>query len=202
MIDQQGRGADEVSRSPSIRPITVGPSIDRFFDGTFAAAALPPGAFVDHSIPSGFAPFGIQAIGGDITVTYAKQDEEGEDDVAGKGLGFVDVFDPQGKLVLRLTERRALNAPWGLALAPPSFGRFGGALLVGNFGDGTINAYSAVTGRLLGSLRNRFGRKIRIDGLWGIQFGNGLLSQPTNDLFAAAGPGDEEHGTYSVIRWR
>ena len=170
------------------------------FDGTFALATLPHNAFVDASIPAGFAPFGIQAVGGDIVVTYAKQDEDAEDDVAGKGLGFVDVFTSRGKLVMRLTARGALNAPWGVALAPASFGRFGGALLIGNFGDGTINAYSPLSGHFLGALRNKLGRKIRIDGLWGIQFGNGVLSQDSNALFAAAGPGDEEHGTYSVIR--
>ena len=102
----------------------------------------------------------------------------------------------------RVVERGALNAPWGLALAPASFGRFGGALLVGNFGDGTINAFSPITGHFLGSLRDSHGRRIRIDGLWGIQFGNGLLGQETNALYAAAGPGDEAHGTYTVIHAR
>ncbi len=170
------------------------------WDGTFAPVTLPPGAFHDSYIPRGYAPFGIQAINGDLVVTFAKQDDQKEDEVAGRGFGFVDVFDPNGKLIQRVAARGALNAPWGVALAPASFGRFGGALLIGNFGDGTINAYGPISGHFLGALRDNHGRRIHIDGLWGIQFGNGLMSQPTNALFAAAGPGDEEHGTYSVIK--
>jgi uncharacterized protein (TIGR03118 family) len=169
------------------------------FDGTFKPASLPAGAFADPAIPKGFAPFGIQAINGDIVVTYAKQDGDAVDDVHGRGLGFVDVFDPNGTLVQRLSDHIVLNAPWGTALAPASFGRFGGALLIGNFGDGTINAFSPVTGQFIGALRDARGRRITIDGLWGMQFGNGLLSQETNALYAAAGPGGEEHGTYNVI---
>ena len=170
------------------------------FDGTFAPVTLPAGAFRDSHVPNGYAPFGIQAINGDIVVTYAKQDAQKEDDVTGRGFGFVSIFDPTGKLVQRFAARGALNAPWGVALAPTSFGRFGGALLIGNFGDGTINAYGPITGHFLGTLRDQRGRRIRIDGLWGIQFGNGLLSQETNALFAAAGPGDEEGGSYTVVR--
>lgn len=170
------------------------------WDSAFNEVTLPTGAFTDPYIPHGFAPFGIQAINGDIVVTFAKQDEAAEDDVKGRGLGFVDIFDANGKLTQRLTARGVLNAPWGVALAPSSFGRFGGALLIGNFGDGTINAFGPISGRFLGTLRDQYGHRIRIDGLWGMQFGNGLLQQPTNALFVAAGPGEEEHGTYSVIR--
>jgi uncharacterized protein (TIGR03118 family) len=170
------------------------------FDGNFQAVTLASDAFVDASLPAGFAPFGIQAINGDIYVTYAMQDESAEDDVAGQGLGFVDVFDPKGTLVKRLVQGPALNAPWGLALAPLSFGQFGGALLVGNFGDGAINAFSPTTGEMVGTLSDANGMPIRIEGLWGMQFGNGLLGQETNVLFAAAGPSDEQHGTYNMIR--
>jgi uncharacterized protein (TIGR03118 family) len=170
------------------------------FDGTFAPVTMAPGAFCESIVPSGFAPFNVQVINGDVYVAYAKQDDDAEDEVAGQGLGFVAVFDPNGKLVQRVSQRGQLNAPWGLALAPASFGRFGGALLVGNFGDGTINAYSPLTGQHLGSLRDERGERIRIDGLWGIQFGNGLLGLESNALFAAAGPGDEAHGSFSVIR--
>jgi uncharacterized protein (TIGR03118 family) len=169
------------------------------FDGNFAPVTLPHGAFQDSHIPHTYAPFGIQAINGDIVVTYAKQDAQKEDDLHGRGFGFVDIFDPNGKLIQRFAARGALNAPWGIALAPSSFGRFGGALLIGNFGDGLIHAYGPISGRFLGTLRDRHGRRIWIDGLWGMQFGNGLSAQPTNALFAAAGPGDEEHGTYTVI---
>ena len=159
-----------------------------------------PGAFEDASIPPTFAPFGIQNVGGDIVVTYAKQDSDAEDDVAGPGLGMVDVFDARGMLIRRVATRGALNAPWGVAMAPASFGRFGGALLVGNFGDGAINAYDAVSGAYLGALRDVNGKALHLDGLWGIAFGNGVAGQPTNALFYAAGPNDEKDGVYGMIR--
>ena len=168
------------------------------FDGTFKRVTVP-GGFRDPRLPARYAPFGIQAINGDLYVTYAKQDDSGEEEVHGAGLGFVDVFDPDGRLLRRVASRGPLNAPWGLALAPASFGKFAGALLVGNFGDGTINAFGPLTGRWLGSLRDRDNKRLRIDGLWGIQFGNGILSQKTNQLFYASGPNDEEDGVYGVI---
>jgi len=168
------------------------------FDGAFKPVTVP-GGFADSHLPAGYAPFGIQAINGDIYVTYAKQDDAAEEEVKGVGRGFVDVFDANGNLVSRLISRGVLNAPWGLALAPKSFGEFGGALLVGNFGDGTINAYGPISGRFLGTLQDRRGRRLHIDGLWGIAFGNGLSAQPTNSLFYAAGPHDEEDGAYGVV---
>ena len=118
------------------------------------AASIPvhlPGAFIDRKIKHGFAPFGIQAIGDRIYVTYAKQDAARHDDVKGPGNGFVDVFNTDGKLLQRLIRRGHLNSPWGLALAPQGFGEFGGDLLVGDFGDGRINAYSLRSGELEGS---------------------------------------------------
>jgi uncharacterized protein (TIGR03118 family) len=168
------------------------------FDGAFKPVSVS-GHFRDPRLPGRYAPFGIQAINGDIYVTYAKQDESGEEEVQGQGLGFVNVFDPDGRLLRRVVSRGPLNAPWGLALAPESFGKFGGALLVGNLGDGTINAFGPLTGRFLGSLRDRDNRRLHIDGLWGMQFGNGILSQKTNQLFYAAGPNDEEDGVFGVI---
>jgi uncharacterized protein (TIGR03118 family) len=113
---------------------------------------------------------------------------------------MVDVFDARGKLIRRFATRGALNAPWGVALAPPSFGQFGGALLFGNFGDGTINAYDPVSGKSLGALRNPAGQAIHYDGLWGIAFGNGVAGQSSNELFIAAGTNDEADGVYGVIR--
>lgn len=169
------------------------------FDSTFAAVTLPAGAFTDSRVPPGFAPFGIAAINGDVYVTYAKQDDAGEDDVPGPGLGYVDVYDPNGKLLRRLASRGALNAPWGLAVAPAGFGHFGGSLLVGNFGDGRINAYDLTFGLPLGSLHDSQHRPIVIDGLWGLAFGSGFAGQPVDTLFFAAGPGDEAHGTYGRI---
>jgi uncharacterized protein (TIGR03118 family) len=169
------------------------------FDGAFRPVTLSPHAFRDPSIPRGYAPFGIQAINGDIYVSYAKQDEEAEDDVPGPGFGFVNVFEPNGNFLRRLITRGQLNAPWGMALAPASFGRFGNRLLVGNFGDGMINAYNLETGHWEGELRGADRKPIRIDGLWGIAFGNGINNQPTNTLFFAAGPDDEEHGLYGRL---
>jgi uncharacterized protein (TIGR03118 family) len=168
------------------------------FDSAFQPVTLP-GSFSDPNLPAGFAPFGIRNIGGALYVTYAKQDEDREDDVPGKGLGFVNIFDANGRLIRRLVSGGRLNAPWGLALAPADFGRFSNRLLIGNFGDGTINAYDLATGRFRGRLRGPDGQPLVIDGLWGISFGNGIQKQPTNALFFAAGPDDETHGLYGRI---
>ena len=157
------------------------------------------GSFTDSRLPSGFSPFGIQNILGDLYVTYAKQDEDAEDDVTGPGLGFVDVFDANGNLIRRFASRNSLNAPWGLALAPAGFGHFSNTLLVGNFGDGRISAFDLRTREFRGQLRTAGHSLVTIEGLWGIAFGNGVLGQPTNTLFFAAGPGDEEHGLYGRI---
>jgi len=168
-------------------------------DGAFQPVTVD-GAFTDPSLPDGYAPFGIRVLGSTVFVTYAKQDAEHEDEVAGQGLGFVDAYDTAGTLIGRVAQRGQLNAPWGLALAPPDgFGRFSGDLLVGNFGDGTIHAFDPVTGALAGTVSNNDGSPIVIDGLWGIAFGNGLFIQPTNTLFYAAGPNDELEGLYGRI---
>lgn len=169
------------------------------FDAGFAKVTVA-GGFTDPTLPSGYAPFGIQAIGGSIYVTFAKQDAAAHDDVAGAGLGLVDVFDSTGHFVKRLVDAGGtLNAPWGMAMAPANFGTFSNALLVGNFGDGKINAFDASTGALLGTLSKASGAPIAIDGLWGIAFGNGINSQPANTLFFAGGPSDETHGVYGRI---
>ncbi|MDB5764589.1 MAG: hypothetical protein JWQ21_3584 [Herminiimonas sp.] len=169
------------------------------FDSSFKEVTLASGAFSDPALPAGFAPFGIQSINGDIYVTYAKQDDMKHDDVAGQGLGFINVFDPNGKLIKRVVSQGELNAPWGIALAPAGFGKFSNRLLVGNFGDGVINAYALATGEFVGRLESSDGQPIRIDGLWGIAFGNGFQNQSVNSLFFAAGPGDEQHGLYGRI---
>jgi uncharacterized protein (TIGR03118 family) len=171
------------------------------FDGNFNLVTCP-GAFVDPELPSGFGPFGIQNIGGRIFVSYAKQDAEAEDEVAGQGLGFVDVFDTDGAFLGRVATRGQLNAPWGLALAPASFGRFGGDLLVGNFGDGEISAYEPQpdgTFEFVGQLRGPSRTVISIDGLWALQFGNGGRAGPTDTLFFTAGPDEESHGLFGKI---
>ena len=173
------------------------------FDGSFGQVETP-GAFVDPRIPAGYAPFGIQNVGGTIFVTYAKQNAERHDDVAGHGHGFVDAFDTSGRLLGRVATRGQLNSPWGLATAPGSFGRFGGDLLVGNFGDGQITAFaSRLDGRFepRGQLRTGNGQALVIDGLWSLQFGKGTTNNgPTTTLFFTAGPGGESHGLFGTIR--
>ena len=157
--------------------------------------------FTGTGLPAGYAPFGIQAIGGNVFVTFAKQDAEQEDEVAGQGRGFVDEFDTSGNLIARVAQHGQLNAPWGLALAPSNFGRFSGDLLVGNFGDGQINAYElGRNGQWAhrGKLREN-GRSISIDGLWALEFGNDANAGHKNELFFTAGPDDESHGLFGKI---
>jgi uncharacterized protein (TIGR03118 family) len=169
------------------------------FDATFKPVTLTGKPFSDPYTPAGYGPFGIQAINGDLYVSYAKQDEDREDDVKGAGLGFVSVFAPDGRFLRRFASGGALNAPWGIALAPASFGQFSNRLLVGNFGDGRINAYDLATGRWLGQLNGSDQKPIQIDGLWGIAFGNGVNEQPVDTLFFTAGPADEKHGLYGRL---
>lgn len=167
------------------------------FDDAFRPVTLP-GAFVDRGLPAGYGPFNIQELGGRLYVTYAKQDADAKDDVAGAGLGFVDVYSTRGHLLKRLVSQGQLNAPWGLVLAPRHFGGFGGDLLVGNFGDGTINAYNPRSGHFEGQLTNEDGNPIQIDGLWALRFGNGTFGTPDGLLFSA-GIGDEGHGLLGEI---
>ncbi|MGZ4201423.1 MAG: TIGR03118 family protein [Thermoleophilaceae bacterium] len=169
------------------------------FDSSFSPIDMP-GAFSDPNLPAGFAPFGIQAIGNSIVVSYAMQDAAKHDDVAGAGNGFVDVYDSGGVLQKRLISNGELNSPWGLVLTPSGFGQFSHALLVGNFGDGTIHAYDPHTGQLLGQLATKFG-PITIDGLWGLRFGNGVTGTPHTLLFSA-GLNDEANGLLGEIKVR
>ena len=168
------------------------------FDTNFAKVTLP-GHFSDSALPAGYAPFGIQAIGDRIYVTYAQHAATGNDEMHGPGTGVIDIFDTAGNLIKRLVTAGALNAPWGLVMAPTNFGTYSGKLLVANFGDGTIQAYDPDSGKSAGPLTKADGSPIVIDGLWGIAFGPGINSQPTNTLFYTAGPGDEAHGAYGRI---
>jgi uncharacterized protein (TIGR03118 family) len=170
------------------------------FDGSFDRVMQH--RFQDPNIPSGFSPFGIQALGGWIFVTYALRDPATDDDVAGPHLGFVDVYDTAGHLLQRVASRHTLNAPWGLAWAPDGFGAFSGDLLVGNFGDGRITAFEPTASgsfEMAGILRRANGRAVRIDGLWALGFGNGASSGPVTSLYFTAGPDDEEHGLFGKI---
>src|SRR5213078_2057615 len=127
--------------------------------------------FTDTTLADGFAPFGIRNIFGHLFITFAKQKPpDNDDDQAGPGLGYVDVFDTNGNFLHRFASQGTLNAPWGLAVAPRHFGKFSHALLVGNFGDGAINAFNLRTGAFLGQLEDSDGNLIHIDGLWGLAF--------------------------------
>jgi uncharacterized protein (TIGR03118 family) len=179
------------------------------FDSAFAKQTTSATAFTfaDPSIPAGYAPFGIQAIANgtagatQIYVTYAKQQApDNHDNTNGAGLGYVDIYDTNGKLIKQLIAAGgALNAPWGVALAPSDFGSLSGALLVGNFGDGDINAYDAAAGTQIGTVKDSTGKAIATPGLWGIAFGNDANNQPHNTLFFAAGPNNEANGSYGRI---
>jgi uncharacterized protein (TIGR03118 family) len=182
-------------------------------DGTFIYATNFRGGFVemydsnftlvktftDHTLRDSYAPFGIQKIGGKLFVTYAKLDSKKHDDVAGLGHGFIDTFDLDGNLLSRFAAHGTLNSPWGLALAPADFGDFSNALLVGNFGDGKINAYDVSTGAFLGQLKDASGNPLIFNGLWGLRFGNGGNAGPPNTLFVTAGIDDEAHGLFASI---
>jgi uncharacterized protein (TIGR03118 family) len=158
------------------------------------------GTFTDPNVPSGFAPFGIQNVGGDLYVTFAKQDAAKHDDVAGRGNGFVDVFDTSGTLLERIASGGALNSPWGLAIAPASWGRVAGDLLVGNFGDGAINVFDPATHDWRGGLKSSdTGEPLRIDGLWGLRVGNGGSGGDPNAVLFSAGPDGESNGLLGTL---
>ena len=172
------------------------------YDAKFASHTFSASQFTDSRIPAGYAPFGIQNVNGAIYVTYAQQDSAKHDNVSGRGLGFVDKFSSDGTLIARVGARGALNAPWGLAQAPSTFGRFSGDLLVGNFGDGRINAFKQGSNgrfRFDGTLRNAQAQPISIDGLWGIATGNDASAGSSKTLFFTAGPNDEKNGLFGSI---
>jgi len=157
---------------------------ERHFDDDMGFDDDNEEAFEDHELPRGFAPFNIQNIGGDLYVAYAKQDQAKTFVTAGTGLGFVDVFSPRGRLLMRLEHGNWFNAPWGLTLAPSDFGTFSHRILVGQFGSGEILAFDAVTGQFQGKLNDQKNRVIAMTGLWGLAFGAGdQTSGAANTLF-------------------
>jgi uncharacterized protein (TIGR03118 family) len=166
-------------------------------------SSLPSDAFTDPSLPRGYAPFNIVPITiNDVTelfVTFAIQNGEKKDDVAGQGHGIVDTFDLSGHLLARFAQHGQLNSPWGVALAPASFGAFAGDLLIGNFGNGHINAFNPTTGEFLDKVRNPHGQAIVIDGLWTVMFGNGGNGGHQNTLYFTAGPNDESDGLFGSL---
>jgi uncharacterized protein (TIGR03118 family) len=173
------------------------------YDATWADVSA---GFQDPTLPEGYAPFGIQNINNTIYVTYALRDEEGEDDVAGQGHGFIDAFDTAGNFIRRVASRGVLDSPWGIALAPADFGQFSNMLLVGNFGDGRIHAFdpNALEGngqyQKRGQLHSAEGKPLEIDGLWALSFGKGAPNNgPANTLFFTAGPDDETGGLFGTL---
>ncbi len=162
-------------------------SID-VFDGSLKPVTSP-GAFANPAIPAGFAPFNVALFDGNLYVAYAKQDTAKHDNVPGPGNGYVALFDQSGSLIVNLISQGALNSPWGMAVAPSTFGPFGGALLVGNFGDGAINAFNLTTGAMLGTLDDPSGQAIAYPGLWSIDFGSGARSEDPGTLYFTAGIG-------------
>jgi uncharacterized protein (TIGR03118 family) len=169
------------------------------FDKNFQVTTLA-GSFTDPMLPAGFAPFNVASLNGKLYVSYAKQDAAMHDDVAGPGNGFIDVFDTSGNFQQRLVSNGPLNSPWGMVIAPSSFGEFAGDLLVGNFGDGHISAFDPNTGASLGQLMTGGGQPLVIDGLWGLAFGNGVTAGDKNTLYFSAGPGGEMHGLFGSLK--
>jgi uncharacterized protein (TIGR03118 family) len=173
------------------------------FDAQFKPVTMPAGSFVDPKVPAGFAPFNIWNIGGKLYVAYAKQDANKKFDAAGVGNGYVSVYDSTGKLLQSLVAGGTgslLNSPWGLAIAPATFGKFANTLLVGNFGDGMINAYDPTTGAFQGTLQDASGNNIVLPGLWALLFGNGGSGGDKDTLYFTAGPGGQKHGILGSIQ--
>jgi uncharacterized protein (TIGR03118 family) len=172
------------------------------FDANFNPVTLA-GSFSDPNLPAGFAPFNIRNVEGRLYVTYALQDAATHEDVPGPGNGYVNVFDTGGQLLKRFVSAGPLNSPWGVALAPAGFGGFGGALLIGNFGDGRINAFKPATGELLGELQDASGTTISIEGLRGLAFGNAGQGANSRTLYFTAGilgsGSVEDHGLFGSI---
>lgn len=174
-------------------------TIDVFQGSAPAFSPTLANQFVDPNLPGGYSPFNVQDLNGTLYVTYAQVDPLTGEEIKGPGLGIVDAFDEAGILIRHITAGGTLNAPWGVALAPADFGTFSNALLVGNFGDGRINAFDPLTGTFLGQLGDPNGQPLEIPGLWGLQFGDDGAGGAHNQLFFAAGIDDERHGLFGRI---
>jgi uncharacterized protein (TIGR03118 family) len=168
------------------------------FDRTYAPTTLA-GSFEDPTIPDAYAPINIQNLGGKLYVAYARQDGNG-DGVPGNGAGFVSVFDTNGNLLNRMVSGNHLHAPWGMVMAPADFGELSNALLVASTTKGRISAFDRVTGSYLGPLRDAAGEPVTIDGLWGLDVGNGTVSGDRNALYFSAAPDDHRHGVFGSLR--
>jgi len=168
------------------------------YDASFHSVNLGPGAFTDSQLPAGYAPFGIVNINNSLYVTYALQDATKHVAVPGPGNGYVDVYATDGTLTTRLIATGPLNAPWGVAMAPANFGPLSNMLLVGNFGDGKINAFDPSTGAPAGQITKANGKPLIIQGLWALVFGDAQTGSPQT-LFFTAGPNDQTAGLFGKI---
>ncbi|MBV8843190.1 MAG: TIGR03118 family protein [Bryobacterales bacterium] len=208
MVDNSSKGAiykgcvlGGTSSAPQMYVANFNSGAVEVYDGNFAPVSLASGAFTDSQIPAGFAPFNIANLAGNLYVSYAKQDPAKQNDVPGAGAGFVDVYDMSGNLKTRLIAGGALNSPWGMTIAPANnFGAFSGMLLVGNFGDGRINAFDPATGSSQGPMLNAQGSPIVIPGLWGLRVGNGAAGGDANAVYFAAGPNGQQHGLFGSLQ--
>jgi uncharacterized protein (TIGR03118 family) len=170
------------------------------FGKDFNPVSTPTG-FRDPKIPAGYAPYGIQNLGGKIYVAYGQQNKQKTNVVTGSGLGYVDVYSVNGVLLHHLISGGSsspLNAPWGLAIAPSGFGPFGGDLLVGNLGNGWINVFNPATGKFLGTLDGSNGYPITINGLWGLEVGNSAFGGSSAVVFSS-GPSGYNNGLVGTL---
>ena len=163
------------------------------YDLSYNPVALPAGAFQDATVPAGYTPYNVQHAGSKIWVTYAQKA------YTGPGYGYVDGFNSDGKLLMRLQYGAWMSAPWGVAMAPANFGTYSHDLLIGNLGSGQIAAFSPTTGKFIDVLRNSTSTPISNPGLWALSFGNGILAGPTNTLYFTAGIDNQTHGLFGTI---
>ncbi len=207
---------DESASGAVYKGLAIDNGTGQIYAANFAAGTVevfgsnyaPVTSFTDPSPPplpagapagSTYAPFNVQNIGGELFVAFAVKGAGQTDETAGAGYGFIDRFAANGTLLGRFTEGGPLNAPWGFALAPANFGEFSNDLLVGNFGDGRINAFDPTNGNFLGALTGASGSPISIDGLWGLAFGNGGNGGATDKLYFAAGINGEADGLFGSL---
>ena len=197
-----GNGA--VYKGLAIASTSNGPELfaANFRHGTvdvFNSGFQQVGSFTDPSVPKGYAPFNVQALGGNLFVTFAKQNAAKHDDVAGAHHGFVDEFNVNGQLIARVASHGPLDSPWGMAIAPQGFGAFTGDLLVGNFGNGKIDAYNLTTDKFVGHLLDADGKPLVIGDLWGLIPGNGGQGGNANTIYFTAGVQNEAHGLFGAL---
>jgi uncharacterized protein (TIGR03118 family) len=204
--DRSGAGASykglalaKVGATPYLYAANFSKARIDVFDSNFHLFTALPGHFVDPKLPKNFSPFNIQKIGSRLFVAYAKHNTNSNEEIAGAGRGVIDIFNTDGTFVKRFAAGNTLNAPWGMAQAPSNFNAFSNDILVGNFGDGRINAFDPNTGAFKGQLNNTNGQPFEIDGLWGLAFGNGKAGTLKNGLYFTAGIDDESHGLYGRL---